>query len=113
MNQPFSESLCALPEGQYAIGVSGGADSVGLLRLMMEHRPEVGVHVVHLNHELRGAESEGDEQFVRELAKRHRLPFSVARLSEIEPMLAKRPANKSALYRAARFLLFKKGCGEQ
>ncbi|HEV8291855.1 MAG TPA: tRNA lysidine(34) synthetase TilS, partial [Tepidisphaeraceae bacterium] len=108
MQKSFEDSLAKIPEGQYAVGVSGGADSVGLLRLVMKWRPDVGVHVVHLNHELRGEESEEDAVFVRELAERHRLPVTIARRSEIEPMLAKRPANKSALYRVVRFLLFKK-----
>src|ERR1051325_9473640 len=112
MNRSFEESLAAIPEGQYAIGVSGGADSVGLLRLVMEHRADLGVHVLHLNHELRGEESEGDERFVRELAERHRLPVTIARRSAMEPMLGKRPVNKSALYRAVRFLLFKKVVAE-
>jgi tRNA(Ile)-lysidine synthase len=37
--------------------VSGGADSVSLLRLLLELRKEVGivVSVVHFNHKLRGA----------------------------------------------------------
>src|SRR5213075_1980483 len=77
-------------------------------RLVMKFRPDVGVHVVHLNHQLRGEESEGDAIFVEQLAKRLSVPVTVARRSEIEPMLAKRPANKSALYRAVRFELFKK-----
>src|SRR5205814_9649672 len=108
MQNGFAESLEELPEGQYAVGVSGGADSVALLRLVMKFRPDVGVHVVHLNHQLRGEESEGDAIFVEQLAKRLSVPVTVARGSEVEPMLAKRPANKSALYRAVRFELFKK-----
>ena len=57
------------------IAVSGGADSVALLRLMLELRQEIGlvVSVVHLNHKLRGAESDADEGFVRELAERNGL----------------------------------------
>jgi tRNA(Ile)-lysidine synthase len=53
--------------------VSGGADSVGLLRILLELRQELGIvlSVVHLNHKLRGAESDADEQFVRELAATH------------------------------------------
>jgi len=108
MEKSFQDSLQELAEGQYAVGVSGGADSVALLRLVMQFRPEVGVHVVHLNHELRGEESEGDAAFVKELTRKLGLPATIARRSEIEPMLAKRPANKSALYRAVRFELFKK-----
>jgi len=112
MQKRFEDSLGEMAEGQYAIGVWGGADSVGLLRLVMELRPDLGVRVVHLNHELRGQESEGDEKFVRELAERYRLPFTIARRSEIEPMLGKRPANKSALYRAIRFELFRRVVAE-
>jgi tRNA(Ile)-lysidine synthase len=59
------------------IAVSGGADSVALLRLLLELRRELGVvlSVVHFNHKLRGAESEGDERFVAESAQRHKLEF--------------------------------------
>jgi tRNA(Ile)-lysidine synthase len=57
------------------IAVSGGADSVALLRIMLELRPKLGVvlSVVHFNHQLRGEESDADEQFVTQLANRHKL----------------------------------------
>ncbi len=59
------------------VAVSGGIDSVALLRLLLELRTELGivVSVVHFNHRLRGVESDGDEQFVAELAREHDLPF--------------------------------------
>ena len=59
------------------VAVSGGIDSVSLLRLMLELRAELGivVSVVHFNHKLRGAESEGDELFVAALARAHGLEF--------------------------------------
>lgn len=47
-------------------GVSGGADSVALLRVF--HALEIPVTVAHLNHRLRGEESDADERFVRDLA---------------------------------------------
>jgi tRNA(Ile)-lysidine synthase len=57
------------------VAVSGGADSMALLRLLLELRKELGIvlSVVHFNHKLRGSESDGDEQFVAELAQRHKL----------------------------------------
>jgi tRNA(Ile)-lysidine synthase len=60
-----------------AVAVSGGADSVALLRVLLEMRAELGVvlAVVHFNHRIRGAESDADEQFVRELAEKFALPF--------------------------------------
>ena len=63
------------PGDRLGIAVSGGADSTALLRLMLELRAELGLvlSVVHFNHQLRGAESDGDERFVAELAHRHDL----------------------------------------
>ena len=57
------------------VAVSGGADSVALLRLLLALRKDLGVvlSVVHFNHKLRGAEADTDEQFVAELARRHKL----------------------------------------
>ena len=58
------------------VGVSGGADSVAMLLALSRLRPEsaAGQLVVgHLNHQLRGTESDADEDFVRALAERLRL----------------------------------------
>jgi tRNA(Ile)-lysidine synthase len=57
------------------IAVSGGADSIALLRLLLELRKEIGVvlSLVHFNHKLRGAESDEDERFVAQLAREHKL----------------------------------------
>ncbi len=60
-----------------AVAVSGGADSVALLRVLLDLRAELGVvlAVAHFNHELRGQESEADEAFVADLARQHELEF--------------------------------------
>jgi len=57
------------------IAVSGGADSVASLRLLLELRKEIGVvlSAVHFNHKLRGAASDEDERFVAQLAQEHKL----------------------------------------
>src|SRR3954469_9744027 len=112
MQSSFANSLAEIPEGQFAIGVSGGADSVALLRLVMEFRPDLGVHVVHLNHEMRGDESQGDAEFVEGMAARFKLPCTRARRSEIEPTLKNRPGNLSAMFRAMRIELFRRVCAE-
>jgi tRNA(Ile)-lysidine synthase len=59
------------------VGVSGGIDSVALLRVLLELRGELGIvlSVVHFNHRLRGGESEEDEEFVAGLAREHVLEF--------------------------------------
>src|SRR5271166_3769391 len=56
-----------------AVAVSGGADSVALLRVLRELRSELGLvlAVAHVNHGLRGEQSDADEAVVAELAKEH------------------------------------------
>src|SRR5689334_16751647 len=53
------------------VGVSGGPDSVALLDFLMGYRERTGapgeIVVGHVNHGLRGEESDGDEAFVQEL----------------------------------------------
>jgi tRNA(Ile)-lysidine synthase len=58
-----------------AVAVSGGADSVALLCLLLELRAELGIvlSVAHVNHKLRGEESDEDELFVAKLARQHGL----------------------------------------
>ena len=62
-----------------AVAVSGGADSVALLCLLLELRPELGtvLSVAHVNHKLRGEESDEDERFVAKLAGQHGLELHV------------------------------------
>ena len=59
------------------VAVSGGIDSVALLRLLLELRSDLGIvlSVVHFNHKLRGAESDADQLFVSRLAREHDLEF--------------------------------------
>lgn len=60
------------------VGVSGGADSVGLLLLLRELVPEYNLllHVVHLNHMLR-PEAAVDAAFVQQLAHQWGLPITI------------------------------------
>lgn len=57
------------------IAVSGGADSVALLRGLLELRSELGIvlKVVHFNHKIRGREGDADAEFVADLANQHGL----------------------------------------
>jgi tRNA(Ile)-lysidine synthase len=65
------------PGDRVGVAVSGGIDSVALLRLLLEVRRELGVvlSVIHFNHTLRGKESDADEQFVAALAREYDLEF--------------------------------------
>src|SRR4051812_960449 len=95
------------PGGRVAVAVSGGADSVFLLRLLLELRGELGIvlHVAHLNHGIRGAESDADEKFVRELAAEHSLA-DVAHFASVNtPEYA--ATTRQSLETAARELRYK------
>jgi tRNA(Ile)-lysidine synthase len=63
------------------VGLSGGSDSVALLRILQVLRSKLGIRlaVLHFNHLLRGAESDADEQFVSALAADQNLPFFAGR----------------------------------
>ncbi|MEE8472112.1 MAG: tRNA lysidine(34) synthetase TilS [Dehalococcoidia bacterium] len=69
-----------IPRGEaVVVGVSGGPDSVCLVHILagLRERLGMGLHVAHLNHLLRGPESEADADYVSQLAQRLSLPFTV------------------------------------
>ncbi|HEU5350678.1 MAG TPA: tRNA lysidine(34) synthetase TilS [Terracidiphilus sp.] len=70
------------PGLRLAVGLSGGADSVALLRALAEVGRELGLvlHAAHLHHGLRGAEADADLAFCRDLAAQLNIPFHHARV---------------------------------
>ena len=60
------------------LGVSGGADSVALLRFLCKQREELllTLFVVHINHGIRGIEAKRDEDFVRNLCVQLEVDFT-------------------------------------
>jgi tRNA(Ile)-lysidine synthase len=69
------------PGDRIGLGVSGGADSVALLRIFAELRTQlgIGVLVLHFHHRLRGTEADEDEHFVKALAEEFHLEFESGR----------------------------------
>lgn len=86
------------------VAVSGGADSVALLRMLESLRDRLGITlaVVHFNHKLRGKESEADARFVEELARARGLDY----IGGCEDVAAAASANKWNLEDAARRLRY-------
>jgi tRNA(Ile)-lysidine synthase len=86
------------------VAVSGGPDSVGLLRLLLDVQHELGIHlgVVHVDHGLRSQESRRDADFVRRLAARWALPCHSFKRDV--PTFQK--AHKLSLEEAARILRY-------
>jgi tRNA(Ile)-lysidine synthase len=64
------------------VAVSGGPDSVALLYLLWQLRYDLGVHlhVAHLDHGLRGGDSQRDARYTRRLARRLKLPITLERI---------------------------------
>ena len=96
------------PGDRVCCAVSGGADSTALLRLvhaangLPKQSLGVGLTAVHVNHGLRGAESDGDEGFVRELCERLGVPLEVRRVETA----ARVAATRETLEEAARNLRY-------
>lgn len=92
------------PGMRVAVAVSGGADSVALLRALIEAAPEIGLvlSVAHLHHGIRGADADGDADFVAALAAEHGLSFR--RKDMDAPAVAR--ANRETLEEAARNLRY-------
>lgn len=65
------------PGDRIGVGVSGGADSVAMLHLLNELRANLGISifVLHFHHQLRGAEADEDERFVKTLAEEFHFKF--------------------------------------
>ena len=94
-----------MPPGAWAVGVSGGADSIALLSLLRT-RDDLRLTVAHLDHETRAGASTEDAAFVRELCDRWRLPCVISTFSSIEPRLPQWPRNASDRWRVARLSLY-------
>ena len=97
------------PGQRIGVAVSGGADSVALLCLLLELREPLGIvlSVVHFNHKLRGRASDRDERFVAKLAADHGLPFFVER-ENVAARAKRERANLEEAARRSRYAFFER-----
>ena len=88
------------PGEHVLIGLSGGADSVALLRVLLDLSEELSLKITaaHFHHGIRGEEADGDEAFAKELCGKWNVPCYAER-ADI-PALAKE--QKMPLEQAAR-----------
>jgi len=93
------------PKEIVVVAVSGGPDSVCLLHLLArwQDKLDIKLHVAHLNHQLRGLESEADALYVASLAKQVGVPVSI----DGQDVAAYRAERKCSLEEAARELRYK------
>jgi len=84
------------------VAVSGGADSVALLRGLVEGGG-CKLIVAHVNHQIRGDESNSDEEFVRSLAESLGVEFRSIRID-----VSKEGGNLEAVGRRERYSFFER-----
>lgn len=88
-------------------GISGGADSVCLLKVLSELKNvyDLELTAVHLNHCLRGEESDGDQEFVRELCEKWDIELRIFKEDIAKTALINRISLEEA-GRNARYRIF-------
>lgn len=77
-NTVAKHQLWGLKES-FIVAVSGGPDSLCLLDLLflLSQKYNFALHIVHVNYQLRGRDSDSDEELVREKAIRYHIPLTV------------------------------------
>ncbi|MDH5684689.1 MAG: tRNA lysidine(34) synthetase TilS, partial [candidate division WOR-3 bacterium] len=93
------------PKHRILIGLSGGPDSICLLHVLNRLKKEfnIKIYAFHLNHKLRGKESEADEKFVKEFCRKLRIPFRI-RSAKVKEYAKK---NRLSLEQAAREIRYR------
>jgi tRNA(Ile)-lysidine synthase len=97
-----------------AVAVSGGPDSVALLRVLLELREELGIvlFVAHFHHGIRGAEADADRDFVSALARDNGLEFFCGEGSAPE-LVRRRSLTLEEAARELRYAFFARLAQEQ
>jgi tRNA(Ile)-lysidine synthase len=93
-----------IPGDHVLVAVSGGADSTALLRCLdkLASTFPITLTVAHLNHRIRGAEADGDQDFVHQMCSDLAIPC-VSETIEIKRHAAHAKQNLEAYARAARY----------
>ncbi len=94
------------------VGVSGGVDSVCLLHLLLQLRPQFGyrLQVVHVNHGLRGEAADADARFVQSLCESWGVPCTVVN-ADVAALAREKAISEEAAGRLARYAAFEQtGC---
>lgn len=96
------------PGDRIVVAVSGGADSICLLTILLELKDKLGISlsVAHFNHRLRGVESDKDEKFVADFCKERGVHCHLGRANKAGELKSEEKA------REARYKFFLSLVGE-
>ena len=97
----MKRALASIQNKKLIVAVSGGADSVALLHLLLEAGFR-NLVVAHFNHHLRGKASEGDAAFVEKLAAKLELPSEFGE-GDVRKLAASRKSSLETAAREARY----------
>lgn len=100
--------LSCVPDGSNILAaLSGGADSVCLLLVLREYcsAHNIALSAIHINHCLRGEESDRDELFCRELCSGYNVPLTVRRI-DVSAYCAEKGLSCEEGARALRYAAF-------
>ena len=77
----LKDRMYPVKPGRYLIALSGGADSVALLTMLLPdiRTGRISAEAVHVNHGLRGKDSDDDEAFCRRLCEREQIALTTYR----------------------------------
>lgn len=86
------------------VGVSGGPDSIALVHALkkIEQEVDISVSAIHVNHQLRGEESDADERYVEDFCREWNIPCRVVRVN-VGCLHAQKGGNKQAVARKLRY----------
>jgi tRNA(Ile)-lysidine synthase len=90
------------PDAPIVVGISGGPDSVALLDFLVARRPKSEIVAAHVNHGLRGEESDEDQRFVEELAAGLQIRVMTARVDPVRRGASLEESARKLRYAALR-----------
>ncbi len=96
-------------EDRIAVGVSGGADSMLLLWALLDKQKlaKFKIHVVHVNHHLRGEESDSDAKFIKDFCEKKHIDYTIVDV-DVNKLKQEKKYTLEESARIARFDAFAK-----
>ena len=110
--QFIQEHHLVSPQQKLVVAVSGGQDSVCLLHIMLRLQEELDIrlHIAHLNHQLRGAESEADARYVANMAQQLGIPATIEQ-RDVKSYQARRHLSLEEAAREVRYTFLTRVAG--